>query len=185
MVPGSSMGTIHGLSGVHSDGQALPSPKSQLVDRSTQLSQGMPYRRPPHEVTIMADASMEGRGGHSTIAGRKLLSGGDWSQKESQSHIFLFKLRTLRLTLLSFSSTYRDSRFYSNETTSTVYYVDEQGGARSLALNQGAEALHQGCNPSGTRLSGGPAVLPDRTQLGGPGVVHRLWAEAVLGDCVS
>ena len=50
------------------------------------LSQGIPFRQPPHDLVVTTDASCEGWGGHSLIQGQSQLFSGIWSTRERQTH---------------------------------------------------------------------------------------------------
>ena len=65
------------------------------------LSQGMAFSIPNTTITITTDASMEGWGDHCRLPGLTMALYSDlWSRSESQLHINVLKLRTIRLTLL-------------------------------------------------------------------------------------
>ena len=108
------------------------------------LAQGLPFRRPPHQLVVTTDASCEGWGGHSLIQGQSMLFSGLWSQAERRScHINLLELRALRLTLLRLAP-HLSGRMVKLEcdNSTAVSYLNKQGGTHSLTLCQEAMDLH-------------------------------------------
>ena len=118
------------------------------------LSQGLPFREPTHDLVVTTDASMEGWGGHSLVQGKTLLFSGLWSQKERRScHINLLELRALRLTLLRIAPHIANCTVKLECDNSTaVSYVNKQGGTRSWTLCQEAVELHDWLNSQNTRV---------------------------------
>lgn len=66
----------------------------QWWTESLNLSQGLPFQSPSHDLTVTTDSSMEGWGGFMKIPGSKqdALFSGDWSQAERRLHINLLEL---------------------------------------------------------------------------------------------
>ena len=135
------------------------------------LSQGVPFLPPPHELTVTTDSSMEGWGGHMLIhPGREALFSNDWSTQERKFHINLLELRAVRLTLqlLTSSVTNKVVRVECDNTTA-VAYINKQGGTRSRALNQETRLLYNW-------------AVANRVTLG---AIHRPGVDNILADFLS
>jgi hypothetical protein len=109
------------------------------------LTQGMPFRAPPHALTITTDASREGWGGHLTLGEDNLLWSGLWTPTERRDcHINLLELRAIKLCLLRALPHVRGLvvRVECDNTTA-IAYLNRQGGTRSPSLCREACALHE------------------------------------------
>ena len=126
---------------------------------------------PPHTFTVSTDASMIGWGGHAQgLELHSALFHGLWDQEETSLHINVLELRAVHLMLCSLGETLFGQviRIESDNTT-TVTYINKEGGVFSPALNREALRLYEW-------------VVPRNIQLQ---VVHRPGVDNVLADYLS
>jgi len=129
------------------------------------LSAGVPFLPPSPTATIVTDASMEGWGGH---FGESVVSG-VW---DTVQHINVLELRAVWLTLEEFLPALRGAtvEVFSDNTT-TVAYINKEGGTHSrqlclLALKLLDWCQHQGISLVASHIAGVSNVLADALSRG-------------------
>jgi hypothetical protein len=135
------------------------------------LMVGRPFAAPQPTVTVTTDASMEGWGGHAQVLGSSpALFSGLWSSAAQRLHINVLELRAVILTL-----THLQERLLGQsvriecDNTTTVAYINNQGGVHSRAQNQETTRLYDLVVPLGIVLQ----------------AVHRPGVDNVLADYLS
>jgi len=151
------------------------------------LRRGSPLGRVTSYITVFMDAPGTGWGG--TCLGRAI--GGRWSLTETQ-HSNLLELRAVVLVLQHFKPLIRGRHvMVRSDNSTTVAYINRQGGVRSAALLTTAEklwlwasevvlslrALHiPGLENRGADLMSRGGPLPGEWTLH-PEVVKQIWAQ--------
>ena len=107
------------------------------------LSQGCLFSQPRPTVVVTTDASSEGWGGHSRTSSQTLaLFHNLWNQEEKQLHINVLELRAVWLTLMTLSSFLRGKVVkVESDNSTTVAYINHQGGVGSWSQNQEMQLL--------------------------------------------
>ena len=99
---------------------------------------GVELRTIPLDLTVSTAASIEGWGGylHGNLQS-KLLVQGQWILEERSLHINLLELRAVRLTFLQLEQQLIGKKvLLESDNTTTVAYLNKQGGVHSPSLNQ-------------------------------------------------
>jgi len=135
------------------------------------LAIGRPFVAPSPTVTVTTDASMEGWGGHALVAGSETALFSDlWSPEERHLHINVLELRAVILTLSRLKHLLRDQTVRIEcDNTTTVAYINHQGGVHSRAQNQETMRLYDLVVPMGISLQ----------------AIHRPGVDNVLADYLS
>ena len=95
------------------------------------LTVGVKFPSPPHQIVLTTDASKLGWGGHLDL----LTVSGLWSVQESQAHINLQELWAVFLSLKAFSREVSHKKVLVKSDNSTVVaYINKQGGTKSQTL---------------------------------------------------
>ena len=114
------------------------------------LRQGLPFQPLVPALTVGTDASKEGWGGHAVVQGVKALFGDLWSVPETRLHINVLEMRAVRLTLQHLEPHIRGRHLLVEcDNTSTVAYINKQGGVLSWSLWEETKLLFsflQGCH---------------------------------------
>jgi hypothetical protein len=135
------------------------------------LAIGLPFSPSLPTATVTTDASMEGWGGHAHLPGQEPLLFSDlWSPGERLLHINVLELRAvvLVLTRLQDHLLGQTVRIECDNTT-TVAYINHQGGVHSRAQNLETMRLYSLVVPLGISLQ----------------AVHRPGVDNVLADFLS
>ena len=133
------------------------------------LERGLLLQPPSPELRVTTDASMEGWGGYLHGPQNTLLQG-LWSPQEQQLHINLLELRAIRLTLMGLDTLISGkSVLLESDNSTTVAYVNKQGGVHSFSLNEEARLLYHWTLPRGI------TVL----------AIHRPGVDNTLADSLS
>jgi len=135
------------------------------------LAIGLPFTPPTPTATVTTDASMEGWGGHARFPGADPVLFSDlWSPEERLLHINVLELRAvvLMITRLQDQLQGRTVRIECDNTT-TVAYINHQGGVHSRAQNLETMCLYSLVVPLGITLQ----------------AVHRPGVDNVLADFLS
>ncbi|KAJ1121781.1 hypothetical protein NDU88_000300 [Pleurodeles waltl] len=102
------------------------------------LSVGAPFHQVLPSDTLVTDASLQGWGAHLG----PFQAQGLWSDKEKQYHINLLELRAVHLALKSFIPLIQGKTLLiQTDNTTTMYYLNKQGGTRSLPLSRESQAI--------------------------------------------
>ena len=97
------------------------------------LRQGVPLQQPPHDLTLVTDASRHGWGGY---LGNQEASG-RWDRDHQSLHINVLELKAVLLCLGKFEDTVKDRVvLVLTDNTTAVHYINKQGGTHSRALNE-------------------------------------------------
>ena len=132
------------------------------------LTVGRPFLRPDPTMTIVTDASMEGWGGH---LGDWVISG-QWPRAWAKHHINWLELQAVWLTLQHFLPQVRDTAVdVLTDNTTTVAYINKEGGTQSptlcyLALDLWAWCRQHGIYLVANHISGVRNVLADALSRG-------------------
>ena len=96
------------------------------------LRRGVPLGTIDVEYYLYSDSSTQGWGAHL----QDLTASGIWSQDQSQLHINVMELQAIWLGLRAFSQRVENARVaLMSDNTSAVAYLRNQGGTKSLAMN--------------------------------------------------
>ena len=96
------------------------------------LRRGIPIGTIDVEYYLYTDSSTQGWGAHL----QDLTASGIWSQDQSQLHINVLELQAIWLGLRAFSQRVENARVaLMSDNTSAVAYLRNQGGTKSLAMN--------------------------------------------------
>ena len=96
------------------------------------LRRGVPLGNIDVEYYLYTDSSTQGWGAHL----QDLTASGIWSQDQSQLHINVLELQAIWLGLRAFSQRVENARVaLMSDNTSAVAYLRNQGGTKSLAMN--------------------------------------------------
>ena len=96
------------------------------------LRRGVPIGTIDVEYYLYTDSSTQGWGAHL----QELTASGIWSQDQSQLHINVLELQAIWLGLRAFSQRVENARVaLMSDNTSAVAYLRNQGGTKSLAMN--------------------------------------------------
>ena len=96
------------------------------------LRRGVPVGTIDVECYLYTDSSTQGWGAHL----QDLTASGIWSQDQSQLHINVLELQAIWLGLRAFSQRVENTRVaLMSDNTSAVAYLRNQGGTKSLAMN--------------------------------------------------
>ena len=129
------------------------------------LRRGVPIGTIDVEYYLYTDSSTQGWGAHL----QELTASGIWSQDQSQLHINVLELQAIWLGLRAFSQRVENARVaLMSDNTSAVAYLRNQGGTKSLTMNDLAtdiclwsEKRGMTSSPLSSRASecvGGPSV---------------------------
>ena len=114
------------------------------------LRQGVPISPPAPQVTIFTDASGFGWGAHSGV----LTASGFWEPESIPLHINLLEMEAAFRALRQFAPHLKGKHVLLNSDNTTVcYYLNKQGGARSVPLSQKAESLLLWCEDHSISLT--------------------------------
>ena len=95
------------------------------------LRRGVPLSRPPPEMLLFTDASLEGWGAHL----QELTASGKWSPAEKGLHINLLEMKAVLMALHAFQDRLMNhSVGLMSDNTTVVAYVNKQGGTVSSSL---------------------------------------------------
>lgn len=136
--------------------------------RVPNLTSGVPFSTPDPELTVVTDASSFGWGGHLG----DLTVSGTWSPEWSQKHINWLELQAVWLTLEHFLPQVQNTSVeILSDNSTTVSYINKQGGTHSLTLCKLALELWDWCDqhqivPSAIHLAGERNVLADALSRG-------------------
>jgi len=135
------------------------------------LAIGLPFSLPPPTATVTTDASMEGWGGHAHLPGEEPLLFSDlWSPEERLLHINVLELRAVVLVLTRLKDRLLGQMVKIEcDNTTTVAYINHQGGVHSRAQNLETIRLYSLVVPLGISLQ----------------AVHRPGVDNVLADFLS
>ena len=97
--------------------------------------------RPKEDLVLYTDASNEGWGGH--VGGRA--TGGRWSDSEKQEHINVLELKAIEFSLQSLCEVWDKHIKVFTDNMTAVAYVKHQGGVKSPACNEVAQAILAWC----------------------------------------
>ena len=97
--------------------------------------------RPKEYLVLYTDASNEGWGGH--VGGRA--TGGRWSDSEKEEHINVLELKAIELSLQSLCEGWDKHIKVFTDNMTAVAYVKHQGGVKSPACNEVAQAILAWC----------------------------------------
>ena len=119
------------------------------------LRQGIRLHPPPPRLVLTSDASLEGWGGYLHGEGlRPQLTQGEWSQQEKLLHINVLELRAVRLACQRFEASIAGSPILiESDNTTTVSYLNRQGGVHSRQLNREVGLFFQWLIPRGILLT--------------------------------
>ena len=96
------------------------------------LRRGVPVGTIDVECYLYSDSSTQGWGAHL----QDLTASGIWSQDQAQLHINVLELQAIWLGLRAFSQRVENTRVaLMSDNTSAVAYLRNQGGTKSLAMN--------------------------------------------------
>lgn len=102
------------------------------------IAQGKHFSQPTPSVTITTDASQLGWGAHRN----KLKVRGLWSPQDAIKHINYLELKTVFLALKAFQKELYGNRvLIQTDNTTTMFYINKQGGTHSLQLSQLAQEI--------------------------------------------
>ena len=125
------------------------------------LTVGRPFLRPDPTMTIVTDASMEGWGGP---IGDWVISG-KWSSAWAKHHINWLELQAVWLTLQHFLPQVRDTAVdVLTDNTTTVAYINKEGGTQSPTLCYLALDLWAWCRQHRIYLVANPISVQGETQ---------------------
>ena len=159
----------------------LSMPDSHLVTRNSKareelpwwlhtpnLTSGVPFSDPDPELTVVTDASSFGWGGHLG----DLTASGTWPAQWQSKHINWLELQAVWLTLKHFQSQVSGTAVeILSDNSTTVSYINKQGGTHSLSLCKLALDLWDWCDlhqitPTAVHLAGVDNVLADALSRG-------------------
>ena len=107
-------------------------PGHPMVDQQGQFTKGSPRGTIDVECYLYTDSSTQGWGAHL----QDLTASGIWSQDQAQLHINVLELQAIWLGLRAFSQRVENTRVaLMSDNTSAVAYLRNQGGTKSLAMN--------------------------------------------------
>ena len=107
-------------------------PGHPMVDQQGQFTKGVPLGNIDVEYYLYSDSSTQGWGAHL----QDLTASGIWSQDQSQLHINVLELQAIWLGLRAFSQRVENAKVaLMSDNTSAVAYLRNQGGTKSLAMN--------------------------------------------------
>ena len=107
-------------------------PGHPMVDQQGNLRRGVPVGTIDVEYYLYTDSSTQGWGAHL----QDLTASGIWSQDQSQLHINVLELQAIWLGLRAFSQRVENTRVaLMSDNMSAVAYLRNQGGTKSLAMN--------------------------------------------------
>lgn len=134
----------------------------------TNLTLGVPFSTPDPALTIVTDASSYGWGGH---LGDQTASG-VWPDQWKSKHINWLELQAVWLTLKHFQDQVRNQVVeVLSDNSTTVSYINRQGGTHSLTLCRLALDMWEWCDqlaivPVAVHLQGTRNVLADALSRG-------------------
>ena len=156
-------------------GHWFKSTVAQWMD-SNWLHEGVPLTlRPPQEF-LFTDASTKGWGAHMG----SLSASGVWTTFQQTLHINLLELEAVALALKEFLPAVKGKHILVHtDNTTVLYYLNRQGGARSVSLSVEAENLllwcqHYKITLSAKHISGKLNVLADLLSRAHT-VLHTEW----------
>ncbi|KAJ1080239.1 hypothetical protein NDU88_000458 [Pleurodeles waltl] len=104
----------------------------------TNLSNGHTFLHQVPSYIVTTDASLEGWGAHC----QDLQISGSWNAKEVQLHISYLELKAIDLALKAFLLKLQNSSvLIRTDNTTSMFYLNKQGGTRSLQLSQLAQDI--------------------------------------------
>ena len=134
----------------------------------TNLTLGVPFSTPDPALTIVTDASSYGWGGH---LGDQTASG-VWPDQWKSKHINWLELQAVWLTLKHFQDQVRNQVVeVLSDNSTTVSYINRQGGTHSLTLCRLALDMWEWCDqlaivPVAVHLQGTRNILADALSRG-------------------
>ena len=143
-------------------GQWFRESVAQWTD-SVWLQEGVPLTLPQPQEFLFTDASTKGWGAHMG----HLSAAGTWQPHQQTWHINLLELEAVVLALREFLPAVRDKHvLVHTDNTTVLYYLNRQGGARSVSLSVKAENLllwcqEQNISLTAKHISGKMNVLAD------------------------
>lgn len=107
----------------------------ELWSQKSHLSQGLSFLPVIPDYIVTTDASMEGWGGHL----QDLQVQGKWFSAQRQLHINRLELKAIFLSLQAFLPRIQGSSvLIRTGNTTSMLYINKQGGTKSLSLSQDA-----------------------------------------------
>ena len=101
------------------------------------FDQGTPIRLPAADVTLQTDASTSGWGGHAGVHAFH----GIWSSVDREKHINVLEMMAVRMSLTELKPPAGSVVLVNTDNTTTMYYINKQGGVRSWSLFQETKRL--------------------------------------------
>jgi len=137
----------------------------------TNLAQGVELQPDSPSLVITTDASLEGWGGYLHGPGKDpILVQGEWSPLEKGLHINVLELRAVHLTFQRLEHKLRGkSILIECDNTTTVAYVNHQGGVHSVQLQAEAWTFYQWLMPRSITVK----------------AIHRAGVDNTLADFLS
>ena len=119
------------------------------------LQQGVPLHSPPPGMVVTTDASLEGWGAYLHGQGMEpQLTQGGWSPEETRLHINVLELRAVRLACQKFDAVIgQSSILVESDNTTTVAYLNRQGGVHSRQLDLEVRLFFQWLIPRNIRVT--------------------------------
>ena len=137
------------------------------LDQSN-LEKGLKLQPPVPQLTVTTDACPQGWGGF--LQKPRVLLQGSWSKEESALHINVLELRAVRNTFLGLEPQIRNmSVLVESDNTTTVAYLNKQGGVISPSLNRETRQFYDWMLPRGISIL----------------AIHRPGVENQLADFLS